>query len=180
MREIYIMLTQLGTLVSKSIRFYTKAKYNHVSVGTDPELRVFYSFGRRVRHFPLIGGFVTEVVDKGIFKDYPESECMIYSLPVDDPTYEVFCRNLDQYIKNARKFKYNLLGFLGVLFNIPVHSEYRNTCAEFAAKLLHNSNIYLFSKNFSLVRPDEFHSIPGLNLVFEGTIRELNWKYNRE
>ncbi len=68
MKEVYIMLTQVGTLVSKSIKLYTKAKYNHASIGVDPSLRVFYSFARRVRYFPVIGGFITEVVNEGIFK----------------------------------------------------------------------------------------------------------------
>jgi len=178
MKEIYIMLTQMGTLVCKSIKFYTKAKYNHVSIGIDPQLKVFYSFARRLRYFPLIGGFITEVVNEGLFKDLSDSPCLVYSINVDDSTYERFCSILNQYKMNAKKYKYYLLGFFGVLFNIPAHNEYRNTCAEFAAKMLHHSDIYKFSKSFSLVRPDEFHNIPGLKVVFEGTIKELNEKFS--
>ena len=76
MKEVYIMLTQVGTLVSKSIKLYTKAKYNHASIGADPSLRVFYSFARRVRYFPIIGGFITEVVNEGMFKYYPQQNVL--------------------------------------------------------------------------------------------------------
>lgn len=173
MKEIYIMLTQSGTLVAKSIKLYTRAKYNHVSIGIDSQMRIFYSFARRVRYFPLIGGFITEIVDEGLFKKYFDCECIVYSITVDRAVYKKFRMLLDKYIKNSKKYKYNLLGFFCVVFNIPFEFKYRNTCAEFAAKMLHEAGIYTFNKRFSLVRPDEFSKIPQLKVIFEGKIKEL-------
>lgn len=173
MKEIYIMLTQTGTLVSKTIKLYTRAKYNHASIGIDPRMKIFYSFARRVRYFPLIGGFITEVVDEGLFKKYEDCECVIYSIQVNDVAYRKFCRILNKYRKNPGRYKYNLLGFFGVVFNVPFSYENRNTCAEFVAKMLHESGIYSFRKKFSLVRPDEIQQIPILRLVYEGKIKDL-------
>lgn len=174
MREIYIMLSQVGTLVSKSIKLYTKAKYNHVSIGVDPSLRVFYSFARRVRYFPIIGGFITEVINEGIFKCHPETECAIYSIKVTDAVYARVCEILETYKSNPKKYHYNLLALIGILINKPFSSENKCTCAEFVAKVLQQSGIYTFRKPFCFVRPDEIQAIPGLRLVYEGRMMLLD------
>ncbi len=174
MKEIYIMLTQVGTLVSKSIKLYTKAKYNHASIGVDPSLRVFYTFARRVRYFPIIGGFVTEVVNEGMFKYYPETECAIYSMKVTDKVYERVCKVLETYISDPKKYRYNLLALLGIIINKPFCFENKSTCAEFVAKVLHQSDIYTFNKPFCFVRPYELSEIPGLNLLYEGQMLKID------
>lgn len=168
------MLTQVGTLVSKSIKLYTKAKYNHASIGTDPEMRVFYSFARRVRYLPIIGGFIEEIVNEGMFKHFPGTECAIYALPVSDEAYNKICSLIQRHKDNPKKYHYNFLGFFGVLFNKSFQSEYRATCAEFVAKILHQSGVYSFYKPMSLVRPDEIANIPGLRLVYEGLMINLS------
>ncbi|MGI6124591.1 MAG: hypothetical protein ACOYIG_10495 [Acetivibrionales bacterium] len=174
MKEIYIMLTQVGTLVSKSIKLYTKAKYNHSSIGVDPNLRVFYSFARRVRYFPLIGGFITEVVNEGMFKYYPETECAIYAKRVDNATYNKVCALLDIYKSDPKKYHYNLMALIGILLNKPFTSENRSTCAEFVAKILDESGIYTFQKPLCFVRPDDLPKIPDLNLIYEGRMLQLD------
>lgn len=174
MKNIYIMLTQVGTIVSKSIKLYTKAKYNHSSIGIDPEMRIFYSFARRVRYLPIIGGFITEVINEGMFKIYPDTQCIIYAIPVDNSTYLRFCSLLEKYRQEPHKYRYNLLAIFGILVDKPFNSEYRNTCAEFIAKLLHDSDIYTFHKHFSLVRPDDIPNIPYLQVVYEGRMQDLN------
>jgi hypothetical protein len=174
MKEIYIMLTQVGTLVSKSIQLYTKAKYNHASIGVDPSLQVFYSFARRVRYFPIIGGFITEVINQGMFKYYPETECAIYAIKVADAVYDKVCEILETYKSNSQKYHYNLMGLFGILINKPFSSEYKCTCAEFVAKVLHQSGIFTFHKPFCFVRPDEIPVIPGISLVYEGRMMKLD------
>ncbi len=174
MKEIYIMLTQVGTLVSKSIKFYTKAKYNHSSIGVDPNLRVFYSFARRVRYFPLIGGFITEVVNEGMFKYHPETECAIYAKRVDNAAYNKVCALLDMYNSNPKMYHYNLMALIGILINKPFSSKNNSTCAEFVAKVLHEANIHTFNKPFPLVRPDDMPSVPNIKLLYEGRMLDLD------
>jgi len=173
MKEIYIMLSQLGTLVSKSIRLYTGAKYNHASISIDPEIREFYSFARRVRYFPLIAGFIREVLNEGMFKYYPDTECVIYALPVEDEVYRNTVRLLDRYRKDAMKYKYNFLGFFGVVLNKAFVVENRHTCSEFVANVLHEAGIYTFPKPLPLVRPDDIPGIPGLRKLFEGRMTDF-------
>lgn len=51
--EIYVLLTNTGTLFSKTIRWYTKNMLNHASIAFDRDLNEVYSFGRKIRttHF---------------------------------------------------------------------------------------------------------------------------------
>lgn len=174
MKQVYIMLTQVGTLVSKSIKFYTKAKYNHSSISVDPEMKIFYSFARRVRYFPLIGGFIKEVINEGMFKCFPETECAIYSISVDDEVYLKVCSVLEKYKSEPQKYHYNFLALFGIIFNKPFNSVNRNTCAEFIAKILDEAGIFTFRKHFSLVRPDELVKIPQLMLIYEGRMIDFN------
>lgn len=174
MKEVYIMLTQVGTLVSKSIKLYTKAKYNHASIGVDPDLRVFYSFARRVRYFPIIGGFITEVINEGMFKYYPETECAIYAIKVSDAVYGKVCEILEMYKSNPKKYRYNLLALFGILVNKPFYSENKCTCAEFVAKVLQQAGICTFQKPLCFVRPDDLPAIPGISLKYEGLMMKLD------
>lgn len=176
MKKVYIMLTQVGTLVSKSIKLYTKAKYNHASIGIDPNLQVFYSFARRLRFFPLVGGFVTELVNEGMFKYYPETECAMYGLKVSDAEYKKVCSILNLYLKNPQKYHYNLLALLGNFINKPISFNNRCTCSEFVAKILDEARIYRFSKPLPLVRPDDINNIARLELIYEGKMTALNTK----
>lgn len=173
MKEIYIMLSQLGTMVSKSIKLYTKAKYNHASLGIDPEMQKFYSFARRVRYFPIIAGFISEKLNEGMFGYYPNTECVIYALSVEDDQYNRVKGILDGYLKDREQYKYNFLALIGIAINKPFVCEKRHTCAEFVAKVLSEAGIYDFPKPFSLVRPDEIPSIPGLRLVYEGRMNSF-------
>ncbi len=168
MKEVYIMLSQLGTMVSKSIKLYTKAKYNHASLGIDPEMQNFYSFARRVRYFPVIAGFISEKLNEGMFGYYPNTECVIYALSVSDAQYNKVRDILEGYLKEGEQYKYNFLALLGITINRPFAFEKRHTCAEFVAKVLSEAGIYNFPKPFSLVRPDELPGIPGLRVIYEG------------
>lgn len=47
-KNIYIVLTQTGTLLSRIIKFLTQGQYNHASIGFDEELNYMYSFGRKM------------------------------------------------------------------------------------------------------------------------------------
>ena len=46
-KKVYILLTDTGTLFTKSIKTYTKAPYNHASISFDVGLEELYSFGRK-------------------------------------------------------------------------------------------------------------------------------------
>lgn len=68
MKKIYIVLTYTGTVLSNIVKFYTKEKYSHVSIGLDSKLNKLYSFGRLNPYNPYKAGFIHEELNKGTFR----------------------------------------------------------------------------------------------------------------
>lgn len=173
MHSVGLVLTNTGSRVSRFLGFFTKARYNHVSISVSCNLDEFYSFGRRVLWFPLIGGFVVEHIDKGMYKLFRNTDCVIYKLEIDDYKYYELCKKIEGYKENSKIYKYNLPGLIGVLIGIPIRMRNRYFCSQFVANLFHECAIYNFGKDPSLVTPDEFHSIPGLKIIYNGMLSEM-------
>ena len=80
MKQIYFILTNTGTVLSKIIKTYTKDEFTHVSIALDRNLQQMYSFGRLNPYNPFWGGFVHEYVDKGTFKRFINTKAKIFCL----------------------------------------------------------------------------------------------------
>ena len=87
MKKIYIVLTHTGTILSKIVRFYTRKKYSHVSIGLDLNLNELYSFGRLNPNNPYKGGFVKEEINKGIFAKFKNTDGAVYSVTITEEQY---------------------------------------------------------------------------------------------
>ncbi len=179
MERIYLVLTATGTLFSKFLGLITGARYNHVSLGLDDDIEEFYSFGRKIIWFPLIGGFVVERADKGVYKVFRDTSCLIYRLEIEDRQFDQLKICIEGFKKNQHLYKYNLIGLLGVVFNIPLKRKNRFFCTQFVATMLDECGIHSFQKDLSLVTSDDFHEIPGLRRVYEGLLSGLS-DYRRE
>ncbi len=169
-RSVYIMLTDTGTLFTKSIKKYTKAPYNHASIAFDSNLQELYSFGRKKPSNPINGGFVREDVFKGTYSKYPNTTCVIYKLEVSERDVEKMKRVLNVFKRNQSKFLYNLLGLVGVSLNEPVEFSNSYFCSQFVAEILHRSGIRLWDKLPALVTPDDFRDHPRFEQVYEGKL----------
>lgn len=167
---VYILLTDTGTLFTKSIKKYTKAPYNHASISFNAELTEMYSFGRKNPNNPLNGGFVKEDIFTGTYSKYPETTCVIYKLEVTKREVDKMKRVLNVFIKNQKKFLYNLIGVLGVSLNEPVEFSNSYFCSQFVAEVLHRSGIRLWNKLPALVTPDDFRKCEALQFVYEGKL----------
>ncbi|HZG58123.1 hypothetical protein [Paenibacillus sp.] len=171
-RSIYILLTNTGTLFTKSIQTYTKAPYNHASISFDRELTEMYSFGRKNPNNPLNGGFVREDVKTGTYSKYPNTTCVIYELEVTEREVEKMKRVLRLFIRRRGRFLYNLLGVFGVALNEPIEFSNSYFCSQFVAEMLQRSGIRLWNKLPALVTPDDFRGHERLRLVYEGKLSE--------
>lgn len=81
-------------------------------------------------------------------------------------------RVLNVFIKNQRKFLYNLFGVLGVSLNEPVEFSNSYFCSQFVAEILQRSGIKLWDKLPALITPDDFRKSDKLQLVYEGKLTE--------
>jgi hypothetical protein len=171
-RNVYIMLTDTGTLFTKSIKKYTRAPYNHASISFDPDLQELYSFGRKNPSNPMNGGFVKEDIFEGTYSKYPGTTCVIYRLEVSDRDIVKMKRVLNVFKKNQHKFLYNLLGVIGVSLKEPVEFSNSYFCSQFVAEILHRSGIRLWDKLPALVTPDDFRTNDRLQKLYEGKLFE--------
>lgn len=171
-QNVYIMLTDTGTLFTKSIKKYTRAPYNHASISFDPDLQELYSFGRKHPSNPMNGGFVREDIFEGTYSKYPETTCVIYRLEVSEREIVKMKRVLNVFKKNQHKFLYNLLGVIGVSLKEPVEFSNSYFCSQFVAEILHRSGVRLWGKLPALVTPDDFRTNDRLHQVYEGKLFE--------
>ncbi|WP_152444087.1 hypothetical protein [Bacillus sp. THAF10] len=167
---VYILLTDTGTLFTKSIKKYTGAPYNHVSLSFDSNLVEMYSFGRKRPSNPFNGGFVREDVEYGTYRKYPETTCVLYKMKVTPREVEKIRRIIGVFQNKERKWFYNLLGVIGVSINEPVEIDSSYFCSQFVSDVLHRAGIKLWNKLPSLVTPDDFRSSDRLEWVYEGRL----------
>lgn len=169
-----MVMTQTGSLLSRTIKLYTKEPYNHVSIGFDKNLDKIYSFGRKNPRNPLFAGFVEEDINDGVYKIFKDTTCRIYKMEISDREYIRLKRKIDLFDRRKDKYKYNLLGLVTLMFGIPLQRKNHYFCSQFVARVLYSSKIVDFEKDFSLVKPNDFDSIENTVLVYEGKLSEYD------
>ncbi|MGN0143432.1 MAG: hypothetical protein ACI398_00520 [Clostridium sp.] len=173
-KDIYIMISQTNTGCSRILQFFTGDPYNHASISLDENLNSLYSFARQKLYNPLIAGFVKEDINSGIYKIYDNTLCEIYRLKITDEQYKALEESINEFKNNESEYKYNFAGLIAILFNIPYHRPKHYVCSQFVAYVLQQSNVIEFDKHFTLVRPYDFKSLSGLDLVYSGKLCEYS------
>lgn len=167
-RTIYIVLTDTGTLLSKAIGMYTREDLNHVSIAFDEQLTEMYSFGRKQRHNPFVGGFVKENAAEGIFK---QANCAIYSFEVNHVEYEIMRNKIRQIEHSNERYKYNFIGLFAVALNKRLERKRAFFCSQFVAMVVNESGIRMFEVPPSLVQPHHFSKLTYLQLAYSGSLQ---------
>lgn len=175
-KQIYILLSHSGSMLSKLINIYTKTTYTHVSIGLDKNLVELYSFGRLKPYNPVIGGFIREDILNGTYTRFPNTKCAIYLLTVTEEQYERLGKEIQRFTLEEGKYKYNLLGLAGVIINYPVQREYSYFCSQFVTEVLKNSGINIIQKTPGLTSPIDFLECKELEIIYEGQLNKYNVK----
>lgn len=177
-RYIYLVFSKTGTLLSRLITVVTDSKYAHSSISLDENFTRMYSFGRKNPNNPLSGGFVEENIFDGVFKKFMDSKCLIYRVRVTQEQYDLIEEAVNEFLKDKDKYRYNLLGLLGVLFNMPFKRDNYYFCSQFVSEILIKSRVYEINKNPRLTKPCDLLYMDNVEVVYEGYINDLN-RYNR-
>lgn len=176
-KEVYILLTDTGSLLTKLIKLYTKKPYNHASIAFDYHLSEVYSFGRKTARNPFIGGFVKEDVREGLFK---KADCAIYSIIVTDSQIQKLNYYLQEIEAQKKHYRYNFLGLFGVMFNKPVKRNNAFFCSQFVAYLLKESTVIHFQKPISLIAPHDLQCVSTFQIVYEGKLKDYQTEIKAE
>ena len=171
-KRIYIVLTYTGTILSKVIKFYTKAEYSHVSLSLDKKLNKMYSFGRLNAYNPFIGGFVHEGVDRGTFKRFKNTITEIYCIEITNKQYNKIKQVIKKMKLNKNNYKFNFIGLVLAGINYKYKRANSFYCAEFVKYLISEANLELELPN--VLKPIDFRKHNNLCLLYKGKLKNYN------
>ncbi len=169
MLNIYIIFSYTGTYFSRFLRLMTGEKYVHVSVSLDDKLKKVYSFGRKNPRWMFPTGFIMENMDL-ISSFFKNARFQIFELQITKAEYRRLRHELKKYLDHQNEFHYNVKGLVHIKFNRIYHRNHHFLCTQFVGKLLQDSKIYDFGKDYSLLRPKDFTKILNMRMIYEGKI----------
>lgn len=165
--EVYIVLTDTGTWLTKLIKCFTKRPLNHASISFSKDLKETYSFGRKHPNNPFIGGFVQEDFNGKLFRC---ATCAIYRCNVSPSDFKKMEQCLKQIENHKHDYKYNFIGLFGVLLNKEIRRKNAFFCSQFVATILKNGGITLNNKPAGLIEPSDFAENEATQLVYAGQL----------
>ncbi len=172
-KEIYIVVMQTGTILSRMLKRLTGKEYNHVSVSFDPDLHYLYSFGRKNAYNPWIGGFVQESLDFGTLKRFSETRAVVMSLPVEEEIYDELVHKINEMFDDRDNYYYDSLGLILACFNVIYKRDRHYYCSSFVRELLVDYGIEDSEQFESIVQPMHFLDLPDGRVIYRGRLRDF-------
>ncbi len=132
---VYVVFSATPYKMGRFVRRFTGGRYNHVSVSANRELTELYSFARRYRCAPFIGGFVKE--SSGRFSaDGKTTDIMVCAVPVSASRKEALMKRLAEMKHEREKYIYNFFSAAAVPFRRKIRVKDAYTCVEFTVHML--------------------------------------------
>ncbi len=170
MKNIYLVVTNTGTALSKIVTHFMKDEYAHISISLDKKLKQMYSFGRLNPYNPFYGGFIHEYIDKGTFKRFKKTKSVVLSLSITEKKYKNLKEQIELFKKNKEMFKFNVIGLFAIYFNKKRRKENYFYCAEFVKYITEKCEINLNLPE--LVRPQHFLNLEDAKEIYRGLLKE--------
>lgn len=171
-RYIYLVFSSTPSRFGRMIRFASGARFNHVSLAFDADLRKLYSFGRRRNHIPINAGLVQEYPERFSLRKVDYVGVRIYRIPVTAEQYRLGKLRIRQ-IMNDEKYLYNLYSVLFYPIFKGFYTYKAYTCVEFVIHMLRFMKISVATDKPSYkYLPDELESILEYPHFFEGNLLE--------
>ncbi|MFZ2539683.1 MAG: hypothetical protein WAX04_12415 [Oscillospiraceae bacterium] len=171
---IYLVLSSSSSFPAKVIKFFSRNSLNHSSIAIDKSLKEMYSFGRLVLWNPFHGGFVKEDKDKGFYIKFTDTYINMYRFPVSKETYNETKEYLETAYNNKKAFKYNFMGVVLGVFNIPICRENQYFCSEFVAKVFQDCSIREIPRDVHTYRPYYFEELLDKELIYDGMLSDYD------
>lgn len=169
-RNLYIVLTNTNSILSKAIKLYTGDLYNHISISFEENLEKMYSFGRVYENIPFIGGFIVESKESKLIKN---SECAILRYEISDVEYYRINRKIKKFIIQKEKYKYNFMGLLAYSIKYELNRENAYFCSEFVTHVIKESGIKIIDKKPIFTKPSDYLEIGKFGeVIFVGKMKD--------
>lgn len=163
-RQLYIVISQTGTILSRLLKIFTGAEYNHASVSMSADLQQMYSFGRRHPYNPFWGGFVKESPNTGTFKRFYKTKAVVLAVDIDEQKYTELCEFLKEMHQKRKLYHYNYLGVCLAAFRIAYKRRNCYYCSEFVKHILLKGNVNGAEMLRPIVQPIHFLGLPHTQL----------------
>lgn len=170
-KSIYIILTQSGTIISKTIKLFTHDRYNHASICLDDSFQSFYSFGRLQINNVFSGGFVKENAFTHVLGKYKNVPCLILKKEVSEKQYEKIQDTIQIFTTDPQKFKYDYFNLFFAKTPITFSHKNRFFCSEFVAYVLSEAGITPPNR-LEKIRPFEFTSLENVEVLYQGELKK--------
>ena len=170
MGKIYIVLTYTGTILSRTVRIFTRNTYTHASIALDKDLEKMYSFGRLNPYNPFWGGFVKEGINIGTFKRFKKTKAEIYSFEVTKEEYKKLEDIILVFSNNRKKYKFNIIGLIYARFNKQCKRKNKFYCSQFVREVIEQSKIEILDMS-KVIKPEDFKRLEPLKLEYKGLLR---------
>ncbi len=161
-KNIYIVFSETKTTMGRLIRTLTHNKYNHVSISTDRELSVMYSFGRYHINSPLAGGFIVENPARYLLMG-EDVNIKVCEIAMDDLSYAAFQKKLMAFVEDKHTKIYNSFSAVSSLFHKRINIEDAYTCLDFTTSILGIEGVYNIK---------ELEYKLSSNVIYEGSFKE--------
>ena len=172
-KNVYIVITQTGTILSRTLKAVTGAKYNHASISLSDDLETMYSFGRKNPYNPFWAGFVTEAPNKGTFKRFHKTNALVMEFEIDEENFEKLDNRLTSMLNSQEQYQFNYLGILLAAFGIKRRKENCYYCSEFVKELAQSCELEGADELDKIVHPIHFMNLPH-KVIYTGRINEYN------
>lgn len=171
-KEIYVIISQTGTILSRILHVVTGAEYNHASIGLDRSMHTMYSFGRLNPYNPVIGGFVMESPYFGTFRRFYKTRAVILRIPVTERQYAAVSECLKRMYLERRKYHFDFLGLCLAAVKIRYRRKNRYYCSDFVREMLSRFGIADEEAFHSIVKPMDFLELENKTEIYRGILRE--------
>ena len=171
MKNIYIVISQTGTVLSRLIGLFTKSDYNHSSIALDESLETMFSFGRLDPYDPLIGGFVCEGRNIGTFRRFANTRVMVLQIPVRENSYEAIKQEIHAMYANRNRYRYNYEGLFLAAIGIDLRRERAFYCSQFVRNVLVENEAIEVGILPKVTIPEDFLTLSKAKIVYKGLLR---------
>ena len=173
-KSIYIVLTQTSSVLSRIIKVFTRAQYNHSSISLSSRLEPMYSFGRLRPYNPFWGGYVKEYPTAGTFRRFPKTVAAVLELKVSEETYESIRNHLEKMYAEKDRYHYNFVGLCLAAFHVRYHPKDQYFCSELIRELFLKYGVPNAEMLPEVVEPSWFLSYPNTQLIYQGLMKEYH------
>lgn len=170
--NIYIVISQTGTILSRILKFVTGAKYNHVSISLANDLNILYSFGRKQAYNPFWAGFVKESPQYGTFRRFSNTEAIVVAIPVKEKTYMKMKKFLERMYIERDSYHYNYLGLVLAAFRVNYKPKNHYYCSDFVRDVLLRFQITEDCQFSSIVQPIHFLELFDEEVIYTGKLKD--------